>query len=72
MYTLGMLYQNNWGVARDYAQARQWYQKAADSGNALAMNNLGYLYEYGQGGALDYAQARRWFQKPPKLVTRGP
>jgi TPR repeat protein len=33
MNNLGFLYQNGWGVAQDYAKAREWYQKAADKGD---------------------------------------
>jgi len=38
-------------------------QKAADAGDAIAMNSLGYLYEKGLGVAQDYAQAHQWLQK---------
>ena len=51
------------GVAQDYAQARQWYQKAAEAGNADAMVNLGFLYEKGWGVTQDYAQARWLLQQ---------
>src|SRR5208282_6041829 len=47
----------------DYAKALSPLQKAADAGDAVAMNSLGYLYEKGLGVAQDYAQARQWFQK---------
>jgi uncharacterized protein len=43
MSDLGWLYQNGWGVAQDYAQARRWYQKAADAGNAYATEALSPL-----------------------------
>ena len=63
MNDLGWLYRNGKGVAQDYAQAREWFQKAAEAGNNVAMVNLGYLYEKGLGGAQDYAKAREWYQK---------
>ena len=63
MNDLGILYDQGRGVAQDYAQARQWYQKAAEAGDPLGMNNLGVLYEQGRGVARDYAQARQWYQK---------
>jgi hypothetical protein len=47
----------------DYAKALPPLQKAADAGDAVAMNSLGYLYEHGLGVAQDYAQARQWYQK---------
>jgi uncharacterized protein len=58
----GLLYENGWGVAHDYGKAREWYQKAADAGNPVAMRNLGVLYEYGKGVAQDYGKAREWYQ----------
>jgi len=68
---LGPAYQNGEGVAQDYAQARQWFQKAADAGNAEGMNNLGEMYRGALGGPRDNAPARQrdnalarqWFQK---------
>ena len=63
MNSLGYLYEKGLGVAPDYAQARQWFQKAAEAGNYHATEHLGYLYEHGLGVAQDYAQARQWYQK---------
>jgi TPR repeat protein len=63
MSNLGLAYENGWGVAADYAAARQWLQMAADSGAAAAMSNLGRLYENGHGVAQDYAKAREWYEK---------
>ncbi|MDG4594290.1 MAG: SEL1-like repeat protein [Candidatus Contendobacter sp.] len=62
-YLLGVMYGNGYGVKQDYAQARQWYQKAAEQGNAEAQFNLGVMYANGYGVKQDYAQARQWFQK---------
>jgi uncharacterized protein YdaT len=50
-------------TSQDYAKARDWYEKAADRGNADAMANLGWLYAHGQGVALDSAKAREWYEK---------
>jgi TPR repeat protein len=63
MLNLGGLYLNGWGVAQDYQQARQWYEKAAAAGSAEAMENLGKLYLGGVGVAEDKAIARQWFEK---------
>ena len=41
---------------KDYAQAAQWYGKAAEQGNAYAQNQLGNLYQSGLGVAKDDAQ----------------
>ena len=50
-------------MAQDYAKAREWYEKAADKGDADAMADLGVLYANGQGVAQDYAKAREWYEK---------
>ena len=63
MGNLGVLYHNGQGIAQDYVRAREWYEKAAANGNAIAMNNLGTLYAYGHGVAQDYAKAREWYEK---------
>ena len=42
MNNLGDLYYYGRGVARDYGKTREWYQKAADAGNTVAMTNLGW------------------------------
>jgi TPR repeat protein len=43
MYELGVLYENGWGVTQDYAQARRWYQKAAEAGHEYAKEALSHL-----------------------------
>jgi tetratricopeptide (TPR) repeat protein len=63
MTRLGFLYANGYGVAQDYAKAREWYEKAADKGDGDAMTALGLLYDNGHGVAQDYAKAREWYEK---------
>jgi len=63
MFDLGVLYRDGLGVAQDYDKARELFQKAADAGDADAMNNLGALYGKGLGVAQDYGKAREWYQK---------
>ena len=50
---LGQMYENGYGVKRDYVQAASWYQKAATAGSTDGMNDLGQLYGYGQGVPYD-------------------
>jgi hypothetical protein len=42
-YNLGKLYYHGWGVAQDYAQARDWWRKAAAQGHLDAQNKLAGL-----------------------------
>ena len=48
---------------QDYAEAVQWYSKAAEQGFAEAQYNLGVCYENGQGVAQNYAEAVQWYRK---------
>ena len=42
------------GISQDYAKAREWYEKAAEQGNAQAQLNLGAMSFKGQGVRQDY------------------
>ncbi len=48
---------------KDYAKAVEWFQKAADQGNADAQDWLGVCYYNGRGVQQDYKQAVEWYQK---------
>jgi tetratricopeptide (TPR) repeat protein len=48
---------------KDFAGAKRLFEKAADAGYAMAMNNIGALYEGGDGVARNYAEAVRWYSK---------
>ncbi|MCP1678431.1 tetratricopeptide repeat protein [Kerstersia gyiorum] len=48
------------GIARDYAQALQWYRRAAEQGDALAQSSLGGMLTLGTGVRKDYPQAYFW------------
>ena len=50
-------------LAKDRAEAFQWYRKAAEQGYAEAQNNLGLAYFYGEGVTKDYAEAVKWLRK---------
>ena len=63
MRNLGVSYRDALGTARDYAMAREWYEKAAAEDHTDAMNDLGLLYENGQGVTQDYVRAREWYEK---------
>ena len=47
-YSLGFCYYNGYGVPQDYAQAVQWYRKAAEQGNAAAQEALRQMRQLGQ------------------------
>ena len=55
--SLGVMYENGRGVAKDEARAVELYQAAADQGLAAAQCYLGVMYENGRGVAKDEARA---------------
>jgi uncharacterized protein len=59
-YNLGAMYARGQGVPQDFAQAFNWFGKAADQGNAYAQVSLGELYAEGYGAPQDYIQALMW------------
>ncbi|MGB7756567.1 MAG: SH3 domain-containing protein [Salinisphaera sp.] len=62
-YNMGVLYDRGYGVERDYAKARQWYEKAAAQHYARAEHNLGIMYEAGKGVPRDLDKAAHWFRR---------
>lgn len=64
---LGWMYQNGYGVKRNYVEAVKWYRKAADQGNANAQYNLGFMYEKGYGLPQNYDEAVKWYSKAAEL-----
>jgi uncharacterized protein len=60
---LGKLYEQGDGVPRDYAQAVNWYRKAADQGDPEGEIGLGGMYIDGHGVPKDVVQAANWYRK---------
>jgi TPR repeat protein len=65
-YSGGKLGQHDFSnnvIAKDYNQAKRWFQKAAEQGHADSQSNLGILYVNGRGVPQNYVQAAQWFRK---------
>ena len=62
-FHLGLKFASGQGAAQDYAQAAQWYRKAAEQNHFLAQFNLGMMYAHGQGVARDAVQSRMWLDR---------
>jgi TPR repeat protein len=60
---LGLMYDGDRGVTRDYKEAVKWYRKAAKQGYAEAQNNLGGMYYYGKSISKNFKEAVRWYRK---------
>ena len=69
-FSLGLRFAQE-GAAQDYAQAAQWYLKAADQSHALAQFNLGIMYAAGQGMPRNEAESMVWMQKAADLGDAG-
>ena len=59
---IGVLYADGHGVAQDYKKAFEWYKKAADQGDEVAMRNIGQLYWVGNGFPKNCDEAMKWFK----------
>jgi TPR repeat protein len=57
-----MYYKGN-GAPVDYAQAREWYLKAAEQGSPNAQFALAEMCYQGEGGPVDKIQAKEWYSK---------
>jgi TPR repeat protein len=62
-FAMGLAYQHGSSVPVDYAQAADWYAKAAAAGHVAAEDRLGELYERGAGVEKDLAKAAALFRK---------
>ena len=51
------------GVPQDYNQAINWFQKAADQGDADAKSNVARMYTCGLGVTQDLNLAHEWYEK---------
>jgi TPR repeat protein len=66
MYQLGTLYlsgDTTAKVAKNQAEARRWYAKAATAGEPESMLMLADMMEHGVGGPRDSHEAARWMMK---------
>jgi serine/threonine-protein kinase len=61
--TLGLMYANGNGVAKDDTRAANFYSKACNGGDAVGCNNLGNNYWYGRGVTQDDTKAASLYLK---------
>ena len=54
---------NDDDVKQDFKKAAYWWEKLADTGNALGQFNIGLLYAKGCGVKRDFAKAAEWMNK---------
>jgi len=61
-HSVGIKYDEGYGVAKDQVQAAMWWRKAAEQGHVWAQNNLGVCYLYGQGVVENKIEAYAYMQ----------
>ena len=67
MFSIGNLYENGMGVPKDFAQAAEWYRKAAEEGDAQSCYRLGVFYEKGTGVKQDTDKAIELYRQAAEL-----
>jgi TPR repeat protein len=60
---LGLAYHSGDGVAQDYTEAFQWYERAAEQGLAIGQHNLALMYDEGDGVDQDARLAAHWYRQ---------
>ncbi|HEY3307064.1 MAG TPA: tetratricopeptide repeat protein [Desulfuromonadaceae bacterium] len=63
IYMIGVMYEKGEGLTVDYAEAANWYRKAAEKGSAAGQYRLGRLYERGQGVEQNNEEAIKLYKK---------
>lgn len=51
------------GPVQNFAEAKEWFDKAALRGDDISILHIGHLYYYGYGVEKDYAEAVKWYRK---------
>lgn len=70
IFELANCFRNGWGVAKDPAAARQYYETAANLGDTDAMNEVAWCYLEGFGGKkekVSYESSTCWAHANVKL-----
>ncbi|KAL2009551.1 hypothetical protein VTN00DRAFT_5358 [Thermoascus crustaceus] len=62
IFELGNCFRNGWGVEKDPVAARQYYETAANLGDADAMNEIAWCYLEGFGGKKDKYMAAKYYR----------
>ncbi|KAJ6006739.1 hypothetical protein N7451_004683 [Penicillium sp. IBT 35674x] len=62
IFELANCFRNGWGVAKDPAAARQYYETAANLGDTDAMNEVAWCYLEGFGGKKEKFKAAKYYR----------
>ena len=65
---MGMIYMlGKFSNEKNPQKAVEWWEKAAEQGSTLALNNLGHAYSTGDLGAVNTEKAKEYFKKSCEL-----
>ncbi|KAL9062171.1 MAG: hypothetical protein Q9157_009162 [Trypethelium eluteriae] len=62
IFELANCFRNGWGIAKDPAAARKYYETAANLGDTDAMNEIAWCYLEGFGGKKDKFKAAQYLR----------
>ncbi|OQD88639.1 hypothetical protein PENANT_c003G06740 [Penicillium antarcticum] len=68
MFELANCFRNGWGLEKDPAAARQYYETAANLGDADAMNEVAWCYLEGFGGKKDKFKAAKYLRLAEEMA----
>jgi SH3-like domain-containing protein len=63
MFNLGVAYWEGRGLNKNFSQAVDWWERAAESGDVASQYNLGLAYYLGKGAQKDIDKARSWLSQ---------
>lgn len=63
LYEEGLRHYHGRGIAQDFVQARQFWERASELGDTNSLNNLGHLYEAGHGVIPDLQKAISYYRR---------
>ena len=69
-YAVGFYYENGIHTLTDYAQAAQWYEKAAEKDHVDALLHLGFLYAQGKGVKKDETRAFSYIKRAAETGSK--
>ncbi|KAI8877566.1 hypothetical protein K501DRAFT_160877, partial [Backusella circina FSU 941] len=58
---IGYLYDNGFGVPKNYLCAIKWWLNAAEQNNMVDLNHIGVLFENGRGVPHNTLKALEWY-----------
>ena len=71
MVRIGCMYREGKGSEGvNFLKAKTWFERAAELGDAAAMNNLSMMYAVGDGVPKDPVQSEEWFKKYEQAAAK--